>query len=99
MRNNSEEKSTREVQPENPNISVLGTTRVVRVRVWFVAIVANKLDLLGMSATAIERLVPSSTSSVNAGDNEGNEQDAASRGQGDNRNEQGLLLSLEVLGT
>ena len=50
-----------------------------------------------MSTPGTNRLVLSSSPSPEAREDERNEQDTASCGQGDNRNEQVLLLSLEIV--
>lgn len=76
--------------------SVLGIA-VVRVRVRPVSVIANKFDLLPLNTSGTNWLVLSSSPSGEAREDERNEQDAASRSQGDDRNEQVLLLSLEVV--
>lgn len=65
-------------------------------RVRRVVIITNKLDLLPTSTPRAKRLILPPSPLDNTGDDERNEQDAASRGQGDDRDQQILLLSLEV---
>jgi len=85
-----------EVVLEAFDISVLGIA-IVRIRVRPVSFIANKLDLLSMSAPGTDWLVPPSSLSSEAREDEGYEQDTASCSQGDNRDKQVLLLSLEVV--
>ena len=67
----------------------------IAIRVRPVRVVANKLDLLPTSTPATKWFVPSSSLSHDTSDDERNEQGTASCGQGDDRNEQILLLTLE----
>ena len=70
---------------------------IVRVGVRPVGIKANKLDLLSMGTPGTNWLVVPSSLPLEAREDERNEQDAASRSQGDDRDEQVLLLSLEAV--
>lgn len=68
----------------------------IAIRVRTVSVVINKLDLLPTSTPAPQWSVLSSSPSDHTSDDERNEQGAARRSQGDDRNEQVLLLGLEV---
>jgi hypothetical protein len=70
---------------------------IVRVGVGLVTIISNPLYLLPCSTPGTNLLVSSPSPSHDTRDDERSEQHAASRSQGDNRNEQILLLSLEIL--
>jgi len=86
---------------ERSSLNFFGTSvfgiAIVRVRVRPVSIIANKLDLLHTNTPGSNWLVLSPSPSGEAREDEGNEQDAASGSQGDDCNEQVLLLSLEVI--
>ena len=89
-------RSTRRFGSEVFVTSVLGIV-IVRVRVRPVSAIADEFGFLSMSIPGTNRPVLSSSPSPEARENESKKQDTASRGQGNNRNEQILLLSLEVI--
>lgn len=70
---------------------------IVRVGVGLVTIISNPLYLLPCSTPGTNWLVSLPSPSHDTRDDERSEQHATSRSQGDNRNEQILLLGLEIL--
>lgn len=88
----------RHARLEAIDTSVLGIA-IVRVRVRRPVIIANEIDLLTISTPGTNRLVLPSSPSTDAREDERNEQHTTGRGQGYNRDEQILLLSLEIIET